>query len=103
MPQYSEVEPVSLKEWGAWFEGSLNKRVVDKTDVDDARVSTVFLGLDHSFGGLGPPLLFETMIFGGEYDQCCWRYTTLDQAKAGHIRVVVQLTAGVDPHTSEEV
>jgi hypothetical protein len=30
-------------------------------------VSTVFLGTNHSFG-FEPPLLFETMIFGGRFD-----------------------------------
>ena len=37
-------------------------RQVAKTDLGDIRVSTVFLGLDHSLGD-GPPLLFETMVF----------------------------------------
>src|SRR5215471_17514474 len=27
------------------------------------RVSTVFLGLDHNYSGVGPPIVFETMIF----------------------------------------
>jgi hypothetical protein len=46
-------------------------------------VSTVFLGLDHSFGE-GPPQLFETMIFGGEHDEYQERYSTWDEAEAGH-------------------
>lgn len=39
--------------------------------IGDIYVSTVFLGLDHSFGSFGEckPVLFETMIFGGEHDQ----------------------------------
>src|SRR5258706_13563526 len=45
-----------------WFQTS--DRHVAKTDFGDVRVSTVFLGFDRSFGQ-GPPLLFETMIFGG--------------------------------------
>ena len=31
-------------------------------------ISTVFLGIDHNFNLEGPPLLFETMIFGGIKD-----------------------------------
>jgi hypothetical protein len=31
-------------------------------------ISTVFLGLDHRHFGDGPPLLFETMVFGGSRD-----------------------------------
>ena len=52
-------------------------------------VSTFFLGLDHAFGG-GPPLLFETMIFGmpersEEYQERC---STWEQAEAMHERAV---------------
>jgi len=49
-------------------------------------VSTVWLGLDHSFG-YGPPLIFETMIFGpkGTSDDLYqYRYSTLEQAREGH-------------------
>jgi hypothetical protein len=61
--------------------------VVAKATVSGADVSTVFLGLDHSFGH-GPPLLFETMIFGGERDQYQERYSTLQDAMDGHDRAV---------------
>ncbi len=51
---------------------------VDETIIGQARVSTVFIGLDHRFSGEGPPVLFETMIFGGKLDEfqnrcCTWR------------------------------
>jgi hypothetical protein len=48
----------------------------------------VFLGLDHRFGGSGPPLLFETMIFGGPLDEEMWRYSSWDAAEAGHAAAV---------------
>lgn len=49
-------------EWGEYMETA--DRHVNKEDVGDKWVSTVFLGLDHN-RGFGPePLLFETMIFG---------------------------------------
>lgn len=49
------------------------------------RVSTVFLVINHQFGD-GPPLLFETMVFGPEtwHDDYCERYSTEAQAVAGH-------------------
>lgn len=50
-------------------------------------VSTVFLGLDHSFGD-GPPVLWETMVFNGEHDQDQWRYTSQEEAIAGHSHAV---------------
>lgn len=49
-----------LLEWARWFEDA--DRRVFETHVGPYWVSTVFLGLDHSFGH-GPPVLFETMIF----------------------------------------
>lgn len=56
--------------------------VFDDT-INDIRISTVFLGMDHGWG-TGPPVLFETMIFGGEYDEYQRRYYNKIQAKAGH-------------------
>ena|SRR3990167_1521634 len=70
-----------LMTWGNWFE-TANRRV-DSTEHGDIRVSTVFLGLDHSFGE-GKPILFETMIFGGEHDQYQERCSTWEEAEAMH-------------------
>lgn len=53
-----------------------------------ASVSTVFLGLDHSFGR-SRPLLYETMIFGGPLSDEQWRYATEKEARAGHKKAVL--------------
>lgn len=45
----------------------------------DVEVSTVFLVLDPQFGP-GPPLLFETLVFGGEFDEEMERYSTWKEA-----------------------
>lgn len=79
---------VDLMEWAKWFETV--DRVVEKTSIGDVDVSTVFLGLDHSFGS-GPPLLFESMIFGGDLDQETDRYETYEQAEAGHSAMVARV------------
>lgn len=50
-------------------------------------ISTVFLGLDHRWSG-GPPLLFETMVFNGPLSEEQDRYTTWEQAVAGHKAMV---------------
>jgi len=50
---------------------------------EEVRVSTVFLHMDHSFNG-GPPLLFETMVFGGLHDNHQVRYTSWEEAEIGH-------------------
>jgi hypothetical protein len=71
--------------WGKWFE--TGERTVAKDTIDNILISTVFLGLDHSFGNRGlldKPVLFETMIFGGEHDQYQDRYTSWEDAKKGH-------------------
>jgi hypothetical protein len=74
-----------LLEWGRWFQTA--DRHVARTDLPGCEVSTVFLGLDHSWGG-GPPVLFETMVFGGPFDQAQERYSTWAEAEAGHARWV---------------
>ncbi len=74
----------SIMKWGKWFKDV--DRTVAKNTIHDIQVSTVFLGMDHAFDG-GTPLLFETMIFGGEYDNDCWRYHTWDEALHGHNKV----------------
>lgn len=66
-------------------------RHVGKTTIGDAEVSTVFLGINHRFGN-GPPLLFETMVFGGILDQEQERYTTWEEAEEGHRAMVDRVT-----------
>lgn len=66
-------------------------RGVARTDVnDEVSVSTVFLVMNHAYDD-GPPMIFETMVFGGEHDNDCWRYSTEDEARAGHDRIVKAL------------
>lgn len=58
---------------------------------DGVDVSTVFLGRDINCGTGEPPALFETMIFGGEYDGCQWRCSTWDEARLVHKAVCKML------------
>jgi hypothetical protein len=64
--------------------------VIGNDYIDDVRISTVWLGLNHNFSGLGPPLIFETMLFGldEEVDEYQWRYSTKEAALAGHDQAV---------------
>ena len=79
---------------------------VGGTQIGNIFVSTVFLGLDHSFGS-GPPVLFETMIFGPARDgrdypeayevdglEEMYRYCTEPEAIMGHCIVVARLRTG---------
>lgn len=83
-----------LMTWGRWFEEA-DRHVADDLIGDEfdpkvskpmnaARISTVFLGLDHRFFSDGPPILFETMIFGGPLADEMWRYSSWDDAETGH-------------------
>jgi hypothetical protein len=72
--------------WAKWFEKD-DSRQVAFTQVGGVMISTVFLGIDHSFGD-GVPVLFETMIFGGVHDEYQERYHTLEEAMIGHEKAV---------------
>jgi hypothetical protein len=63
------------------------------------RVSTVWLGVNHAFGG-GPPIIFETMVFGPENtDEYMQRYATEAEARAGHAETVTVVAATVPDET----
>jgi hypothetical protein len=91
-------------EWAQDFE-NFEDRQLARDEIEGCLISTIFLGLDHAWGG-GPPVLFETMafsaaaklvkLFGGrerevheEIEQR--RYCTYDEAMAGHQDVVAHV------------
>jgi len=78
-----DVIEVSMAEWRHDPEHSR----VAKTEIDEVMVSTVFLGVNHNLA-FGKPHLFETMVFGGEMDGEMQRYSTWDEALAGHEQIV---------------
>lgn len=71
--------------WGKWMQ--IADRKIARDTIDDIVISTVFLGLDHSYGGK-IPILFETMIFGGKHDKYQNRYVTIEEALIGHEKAV---------------
>lgn len=85
-----EVVPADLMTWARWFESS-DRRVAKTTVLGKADVSTVFLGNDHQFAPFGPPHIFETMVFGGQLDGEMDRYSTWEQAEAGHEAMVARV------------
>jgi len=83
--------------WSKWYDEFVKsgKHVIRHNNIRkyncDINVSTVFLGLNHNFNNTHEePILFETMIFGGELNEEQWRWTTKEKAKAGH-HLVVQM------------
>jgi hypothetical protein len=80
---------MTLMEWAKSFETD-KRRVAETTLLNGRLVSTVWMGLNHQFGN-GPPLIFETMVFGSKEDMRdldCDRYSTEAEAIAGHARMV---------------
>jgi len=79
------IEPDLIK-WAQWH-GKADRHV-DKTELPTGElISTVFLGTNHAFI-LETPVLFETMIFGGEHDEFQERYSTWEEAEIGHKRAI---------------
>lgn len=77
-----------MLQWGKDLE--MTDRRVDKTNLWwGGYVSTVWLGLDHGWGA-GPPLIFETMVFGkvSMLDLDMERYSYESEAIMGHHRLV---------------
>ena len=97
--------PCDLMTWSnqsekLWKE---NKKHVADEDVNGKRVSTVWLGLDHNFLGIGSkPLLFETMVFDKPstgQDIYMDRYTTWDEAVDGHKKAIQWVLDGCNDDT----
>lgn len=100
-----EVVPVKdadFLEWSRWFERTDRQVALDRSG--QFSLSTIFLGMDHRVSRVGPPLLFEAMLFGRVRDLWfpgpfplllrevpetlgMWRYSTLAEAEAGHARI----------------
>lgn len=82
--------PITVAEWERLFRAN-ERRSVARTELPaGVEISTVWIGLDHRFGRPGPPLIFETMIFGGgdDLDGRCWRWPNRHAALAGHDQAV---------------
>ena len=96
--QYADPlgNPITLFEWCVCCE-SLERHVLQdyfEDEGNEIRVSTVWMGLNHSWcGGLK---IFETMIFGIEDNEDLKdfqeRYATLEESEKGHKRAVSMVT-----------
>lgn len=83
----TEPQPCeNLEEWAMWMDES-NCRIA-RDEVGNVSVSTVFLGV--ASGEVdGIPVLFETMVLPSNLVR---RYTTHQQALAGHSQIVCDLS-----------
>jgi hypothetical protein len=77
--------------WAGWYQ--LANRCVAETHIGAVRVSTVFLGINHNYAGFGLPVLWETLVFGGDLDGEGGRYCSREEAIAGHANMVDRVRA----------
>lgn len=84
-------EEITLEQWGKLHNDMDYKRVGIHMFPSGRWVSTVWLGMDHSFSlTTTTPIIFETMVFNGGdmMDEYMERYATEEQALEGHERIV---------------
>src|SRR4051812_45017882 len=104
-PIWDTVQWSELVSDPAYKRVALDYLPVPGVAADEAFVSTVWLGIDHSFGYGGPPLIFETMVFAGTVESQVFgrstrymrdvgdiqqRYSTEAEALAGHADVLAR-------------
>lgn len=114
-----EPELAELMVWAKWFEEDARKgpegtqRRAAWTELKTVHVSTVFLGMDYSFGVHSKPLLWETMVFENKLTKNEWpsgkhdreityhkefgnyqeRHATKEEAIKRHNEIVAELKA----------
>jgi hypothetical protein len=94
-------QPITRDEWAALRydpDGKVSDYArIGFDTIGDVEVSTVWLGIDHAFTLGGPPVIYETMIFGGEFDQDMLRCRTEDVALHNHREAVDNIRRGRAP------
>lgn len=110
-----EGNPIDTLRWGELHEDYDYVRV-ELTEIGPYVVSTVWLGLDHSYMEGGPPIIFESLVF----TKTAWeddtprddpnheplmeidgmRYSTEDEARKGHMDLctLIRATYVEDPY-----
>lgn len=83
--------------WAKFMEDG-SRRVVKQDRIGGVLVSTVFIGLNYAFDDR-EPILFETMVFGGDHDEYQVRYSTYEEAECGHKQILIMLFGQDLTHT----
>lgn len=104
VPYYDkDGQPIDLMTWSNLYSDETYKRIANTLIVSAAdlsvayNVSTVWLGTNMNFVDHGPPVIFETMVFGdGPCDLSCERYATDALARRGHDDMVTVVASTVD-------
>lgn len=95
------VECKDILEWAQFIE--TKERLIKHTQMPLCRVSTVFLGLDHSFN-FGPeeipPMVFESMILGGALNYEQLQYATYEDSEEGHKQLCEMAEKATQQHSA---
>lgn len=86
----NNIVPCDGDTWSKWFR-STDRKVMATHVSEEVTVSTVFLGLCHRFYDEGPPILFETLVFGGPLDGDQTRCCTWAEAEEQHKEMLIQV------------
>ncbi len=89
------VRCIETADWSDWMRNT--RRRVARTIGEDAYVTTIFLGVNHSFFKRETPQLFETMVFQDNGILESSRYATWDEALQGHHETCERLNITEDP------
>jgi len=84
LDENGEIQKGDSLDCNAFLETEKNRKICQDLVDGKIRISTVFLMVDHNYTDNGPPILFETMIFGGYFDGYQQRYYTKKEAVDGH-------------------
>jgi hypothetical protein len=84
------VPAASVLTWGRWLQTHGRHIAEDFFLNGQIRISTLFMGVDLRILPVPgqPPLLFETMVFGGPLHLEKQRYASRAEAAAGHAAIV---------------
>ena len=80
-------QPATISQWLQWSVKNPDRHKIAADEIGNSRVSTVFLTVVW-MRGQHETLSFETMVFGGYYDQAQYRYATKEKALEGHGKIL---------------
>ena len=95
-----EGESISLKDWAKLSEDQEYGKIAWTELPNGPLVSTVWIGLAHGYGPIGP-WIFETMVDKGDGWDEQYRYFTKEEALRGHKARVYTHSDGDSPQGEE--
>lgn len=91
------VECEDLLTWTVWMEDNRSNRRVAYEYIDGVTISTVFTGVGYRCSSDMRPILFETLVFGGELNGEMTRCRTWAEAEVMHKKMVNKVMT-LNPH-----